>query len=914
MKTRSPALVRLLERPASLRKIGQFWLVEERGEGGYAPVWLAREMYGRTELRLAAVKLFALDEFGPDRDDIVEEARALGRVDHPHVARFYGLVIEEDIGVMGLAMELLAGRSLEARLSGETKLGIDTCLQIGIAIASALAAVHQAGIVHRDVKPGNIVEDARGVYKLIDFGIASASDDSIENVIAAQYSNVEFPEGPGEATATATGMITGTLGYVDPACAGKRMPPTPARDLYALGATLYRCLSGFLPAQVEKTADGQVRWDPRVLSGKTAPRSVLSRCPDVPPSLAALVDRLIAPRPEYRPRGALHVEYELERIRHERGGRKRLLPSEEEGPFRGLRRFEDADRDVFFGRREDLIRAMELLRGNGLVALVGPSGSGKSSLARAALLPALVDGELAKWPRTWDVVIVEPGHDPWAAIVGALEQFIPEARLLDVESLVAAMADRANDEERGLVLFVDQLEELVTVAEQESRDEAAAFLAEIGERAISGVRAIVVARSDLLESLLGLRNLGKILSRSLCVIEPLRANHWRERIMRALDAYGYELENESLEDELFRGIERVVDAMPLVEFALAEMWNSRDRENKRLTRASFDKIGGIEGALELHAEATVQKLKEADPENVELIRQVLLALTTPEGTRRVCTQDELVQKMGARVSRVIATFTQVRLLVPMENGTTLAHEALLTHWSRLRSWIAEARADRIILDEIERDAARWQVDEESVERWTGRRLAFAREMIRKRGSGLSENAMHFIQASIRASQRRFAVVVGMAAFLVVAIVTTGALYVNAQRQFRIDIDLITRAHAEKGSLLEKMLLDALEGKYQNRPIAAPPTASVASSVGPVPPATVSTASKSSLPPNTGTVAPLPIASTPKVASEPGLSNVVLPSNSASLSSSGGLEVKFELGPPTVRPAPSDAMSPRGSAP
>lgn len=909
MKTRPPALVQLLERPASERKIGQFWLVEERGEGGYAPVWLAREMYGRTELRLSAVKLFALDEFGANKDDIVEEARALGRVDHPHVARFFGLVIEEDIGVMGLAMELLAGRSLEARLSAETRLGVDVSLSIGIAVASALAAVHQAGIIHRDVKPGNIVEDARGVYKLIDFGIASDSEDSLDKAMAVHFSATNLHSNSDEATAPVSGMVTGTLGYVDPACAGKRMAPTPARDLYALGATLYRCLSGFLPAQMEKNSDGLMLWDPLVLSGKTSPRPLTSRCPDIPPSLAALVDRLVSPRPEHRPRGALHVEYELERIRQERGGRERCLPPEEIGPFRGLRRFEAQDRDVFWGRREEMIKAMELLRGTGLAALVGPSGSGKSSLARAALIPALADGNLAKWPETWDVAIVEPGRDPWAAIISALTPFIPEAPLLDVDSLVAAMADRANDEERGIVLFVDQLEALVTTASPDSRDEAALFLAEIGERAISGVRAIVAARSDLLESLLGLRQFGRVLSRSLCIINPLRAIHWRESITGALDAYGYELENQSLENELFRGIDRVVDAMPLVEFALAEMWNERDREKRRLTQAAFDKIGGIEGALELHAEATVNKLEESNPGIMALVRSILLALTTPEGTRRARNEEEMVRKMGERAHWVLAALIEARLLVPTENGITLAHEALLVHWSRLRAWITEARADRIVLDELERDASRWNADEESVERWTGRRLALARELVRKDETGLSENVHRFIRASIRASRRRYAGVMGMAAVLVFGLLTAGIMYVDAQREFRNSIDQIARAHAEKGSLLEKMLLDALEGKYRDRLITQKTPSSNSPVVGSAAPSGSTHSTKTSFAATVANTPPSTLGASSKTESGHGVFAVGSSIGAAPGSSVNERVPSIDIGPPSVRPAGNDAMKP-----
>lgn len=817
MKTRAPALVRLLERPASERHIGPFWLIEERGEGGYAPVWLARERYGPIEVRLVAIKLFVLDEFGPKKSDIIEEARALALVDHPHVARFYGIAVEESLGIMGLAMELLGGRSLESRLSTEKILSVEETLTIGIAIASALAAVHRAGIVHRDVKPGNIVEDSRGICKLIDFGIATSSTDPLEGVLATSLSDGASSNESADDTAPVTGMATGTPGYIDPFCAGQRVTPTPARDLYALGATLYRCLSGVLPAQIDTRPDGSALWDANVLSGKTAPRSLAFHRPDIPGALCGLVDKLLAPRRESRPRGALQVEHELERIRFELGGRAGDLPPDDEGPFRGLRRFEARDRDVFFGRRHETTKALEMLRGRGLVALAGTSGSGKSSLARAALLPALAQGNLARWPDTWDVAIVEPGRDPWSAIVAAVHHIIPEAQLLDPEPLVAAMEERANVEDRGIVLFVDQLEEFVTTSLPESRDEAAELLSLMGERAISGVRAVVAVRSDLLDPLLGLGELGDVLSKSLCMIEPLRPLGWRESVTKALAAYGYEFEDDELEQELFQGIDKAADAMPLVEFALAEMWMARDTEKKRLTRASFEKIGGIEGALELHAEATMIEVKEAPDLSMDVVRQVLLALTTPEGTRRARTENELIQIAGEKAREVVAILSRARLLVPAviggeaqrvkseakafvnQMGVTVAHEALLTRWSRLQGWIAEARADRVLAEELERDGARWNNDIDSVGLWAGRRLGFARDLVRKDELQLSKNATQFVKASIRASQTRNAILALATSAVVVVLGLLGVKTFRAERD---------RAEAREQALyIERQLLE-----------------------------------------------------------------------------------------------------------
>src|SRR6185503_15013517 len=118
------------------------------------------------------------------------------------------------------------------------------------------------------------------------------------------------------------------------------------------------------------------------------------------------------------------VAIRLEQIKIELAGQRRALPPESVGPFRGLGRFEQGDRDVYFGRASEVAAALEMLRSRGVVALVGPSGSGKSSLARAGVLPAVADGALGGWPKRWDTAVVEPGKDPHAAIAAALAPFV----------------------------------------------------------------------------------------------------------------------------------------------------------------------------------------------------------------------------------------------------------------------------------------------------------------------------------------------------------------------------------------------------------------------------------------------------------------------------------------------------------
>ncbi len=314
--------------------MGPFLLVEQLGRGGFAPVWLARETYGAKEVRRAAVKLFAIGGGrGADRDAVAEEAGALCRVEHPNVVRFYQLAIDEAAGVAGLAMEYVHGTQLDRRLE-DGPLSIDEALDVGVAVASALAAVHAAGLVHRDVKPANVVE-AGGVHKLIDFGIAAAEDradrakaeerpvkrvvlDDLPLEVLGTKMSMLLDDAGSSSGGTGPIVSSGTVGYMDPATVGEGAAPSPASDLYALGALLYEALSGKLPAVA--AADGGAGMRGEVLDGRIAPPPLAEVAPAVPADLAAIVDSLLRPRREDRPASAREVAASLQAARRSLAG------------------------------------------------------------------------------------------------------------------------------------------------------------------------------------------------------------------------------------------------------------------------------------------------------------------------------------------------------------------------------------------------------------------------------------------------------------------------------------------------------------------------------------------------------------------------------------------------------------------
>jgi serine/threonine protein kinase len=776
-------------------------------------VWLAREIYGGTELRLAAIKLFALDRepaaSGPRsgrtyRDRVVEEARLLCQVEHPSIVRFYSIASDEEGAVLGVAMEHLTGTPLDTVLSTRGRLDLDDTLVLGASIASALSAVHRAGLVHRDVKPANII-DSGGVHKLIDFGIAwedrldqpETTTPVLVDDLPLEVTHAAKKRIPGARTLprfglgtapdgsrASSGMSAGTLGYVDPACL-QGSAATPASDLYALGVVLFECVTGEHPAATAAGAGEGLKLE--VLDGRLSAPRLRDVGTDAPAALARLVDALLEPDPRKRPPSAEWVAIELERIRGETAGSRRQLPPESVGPFRGLGRFEAADRDLYFGRSSETAAALELLRTHGTVALLGPSGSGKSSLARAGVLPRVCEGVLGRWPKAWDVAIAVPGRDPKAAILTSLAAFAPaviELGEAEPAEIVATLAARVQSTNRGIVLFVDQLEELVTIASGSSQRWAAELLAQLAQAPLPGLRALLTARRDLLDALMSVGGLGKTLVRGSLFVEPMSDATWGEVLQQALAAYGYKLEDQAFADEMLQELRGTSGAMPLVQFALTELWNKRDVANKTVNRASLEAIGGISGSLERHAEGTLAAILRSHPDQA-LVRDLLLRLTTPQGTRATRRVVDLLpagQKADLAAKReILDALENARLIVCGAEDVTLAHEALLTQWATLRGWVAEAREERLLAEEIERDAQRWSADPDGVPVWRKRRLAQAHEVVATGRVNLSPAAEQFVSAGRRAGRR--AKVVALGASLAAAVLLgVGAVgYIGAVR-------------------------------------------------------------------------------------------------------------------------------------
>ncbi len=265
---------------------GRYRLTDRIAAGGMGEVWR-----GQDELlnRAVAVKLLPTGRAGDEAflARFRAEARYAASLSHPGIARVYDYGESAEFGGAYLIMELVNGEPLSAILARAGRLSADATLDIVSQAARALDAAHQAGIVHRDIKPGNILVAAGGTIKITDFGIATA-------MRAAQASHL-----------TETGMVMGTAMYVSPEQA-TGAPVNEASDIYSLGVVAYECLCGRPPFTAS---------EPLAIAFAHKHEPVPPLPPDVPPPVSDLVYHMLAKTPGERPANARAVADRADRLR-----------------------------------------------------------------------------------------------------------------------------------------------------------------------------------------------------------------------------------------------------------------------------------------------------------------------------------------------------------------------------------------------------------------------------------------------------------------------------------------------------------------------------------------------------------------------------------------------------------------------
>ena len=398
--------------------------------------------------------------------------------------------------------------------------------------------------------------------------------------------------------------------------------------------------------------------------------------------------------------------------------------AEERNPYKGLRAFTEADAHDFFGRGALTSRLVARLGESGpgsrFLAVVGPSGGGKSSVVRAGLVPAIRQGAL------------EGQEDPFIAemLPGAHPIDELEAALLRVAVRpVPGLHDRLDAGSRGLleavdlispdhtevVLVVDQFEEVFTLtAEERERELFLEALRVATADPESRLRVVVTLRADFYDRPLVYPRFGELLAERTEAVPPLTADELEQAIRGPVERVGVRPDS-GLVAEMIADVAHQPGALPLLQYALTELFERREED--RLTLDAYQELGGITGALSARAERIFEA---TDHQGRRATKQTFLRLVTlgegRQDTRRRVTRSQLDSLDVEResINIVVATFGRHRLLTfdrepsTREPTVEIAHEALLSAWRRLRTWIDDAREDIRHERGLARAAAEWR--------------------------------------------------------------------------------------------------------------------------------------------------------------------------------------------------------------
>ena len=679
--------------------VGRYEVRKEIGRGGFAVVVQAwdEELQSLVALKILHREL-AHDEEVQLR--FLEEARLLRRI------RSSNVVTVHDVGRLNdgrpyFVMDFADRGTLAPRLDRKSGYGApdpQSIIALVDAVADGLTAIHDAGVVHRDIKPDNILfQVARRGQPEPDAMAAELGRRTVlvkddERILVSDLGIAKDLMKHGSAVT----VLGGTPLYRAPEQEEDDAEVTPAADVYAATALLLHILSGQKPPGA---------------------KSVESRLATLPTTWREVIEEGMAIDPKARFasieswRSAV-----LNTLAHEVAEPRGARPTEAiepaaPCPYKGLGAYQPEDAHRFFGREaliDELVRRIWLQK---VLVVGGPSGSGKSSLVRAGLIPALNAGAL-HGSEKWRSTLLTPGHDPLAELHFQVSRTLPGGKSpVSLEDLLAhpTMARHlgwSNGSEQPLIICIDQFEELFTLASAAQRSKFIAALSAMTDPADSKVRIVIAIRADFYVACAQIPWLAERITVNQVLVGPMADSELRRAITEPARRAGLYLER-NLVDAVIAEAGHDAGSLPLVAHALVETWIRR--QGNTLTLDGFRAAGGVAGAISQTADATFEhRFNTAEK---EATKRLFLRLVRPgEGTpdtRRALDRAEVEHDDSDVMHRIVECLTEARLLTVDDATVQIAHEALLHSWPRLHTWIEDYRDDLRTRQRISHAAAEW---------------------------------------------------------------------------------------------------------------------------------------------------------------------------------------------------------------
>ena len=443
-------------------------------------------------------------------------------------------------------------------------------------------------------------------------------------------------------------------------------------------------------------------------------------------------------------------------------------------PYKGLKRFNAKDKDLFFGRERLTNKLIEAINQSNLVMVLGASGSGKSSVVRAGVIPQIENSSEVSYQS----FLFTPNRNPFVTLHRSLltqeEEIFSEE---EVEFVLKEQSDtfikiasifKSKQPKSRCLIFIDQFEELFTLcADQETRSNFIEGINSIAQDKEQTIKLIIAMRSDFLEEWEEYPKFARIAERKINLVANMEEAELRQAIAQPAAQQGVVFESGLLE-EIIRDVQGQAGSLPLLQYTLNLLWQEDDLSDRTLNIATYQQLGGVRGALQKH----VNKIYEELPSEQQLAtKQILLKLVDVVAQENAEILRVAVSKRAYKAEFTEAQAETVNLLINKsllvsddikregQSTVEIAHEALLTSWAELKEWITDARNTISLNNRLAEDAARWQklVEENSdkahEELWSGSKLEKAIEL-RKNGTfkavlgGLGDDSENFIDASV----------------------------------------------------------------------------------------------------------------------------------------------------------------------
>ena len=758
-------------------KFGRYEVLGLIGSGAFADVVRAWDEGFSSHV---AIKILTSEASADElaRERFIEEGKLLRRVANPNVLTVHDLGELED-GRPYLVMQLAEGGTLDDRIDAleGRPIDVDTVRRVAEAIADGLDALHRVGVVHRDIKPENLMihtdesgSDSADSPAGIHLGDAPPASTPLAS------SHPESPD-PGRRNADAataqaaagaeTVVGLGVLGIGEQLLIGdlglaKDLANRGSAPSVIGGSARYQApeqlrADGTLGPPTDLYAASAVLW--LMLTGGVAPEpfDVLSELTIFRPGWQVFFARAMALDPAERYptalawRSAVLDHLEVEPVAVDDGAR--TLTNLRSCPYKGLASFQPEDASVFFGREDLVGDLLRRLQTNRVLVVAGPSGSGKSSLIRAGLLPALRTGAIAG-SESWRYELLTPGIDPFDELHYRLTRNTDgkprysATELADDPRLARRLLDDAGDEQNWL-LYVDQFEEVFT--QQDDPDVARAFveaLAAMADPTDSRLRLVIAVRADFYGRCAQIPWLAQRITENQVLVGPMGNDNMRLAIEEPARRHGLRFEP-GLVDLMLEEGGQSAGSLPLISHALVETWSRRD--GNVLTVDGFNTAGGVGGAIAQSADALFEIT--FDEAQQRAAKRLLLRLVTPgEGTadtRRRLPFSELERDSEADVmASVVDEFVSARLLAVDDKSVEIAHEALIGGWPRLRDWIDAERQDLRFRQRVSRAATEWETTDRDPDLlWRGTPLATAVDWSVEHPDGFDLLEQEFVDAA-----------------------------------------------------------------------------------------------------------------------------------------------------------------------